>query len=263
MKTVYVLKSELDDSLLIDWTNDINRALKPYQKIKKIGKMEINIWELLCHIQFKEDRRAQRFLEFLKSDAGKEFIIMHFSRNPLLELKELISVLPKTCPFYVIGGLAMDGYMGRITRMHNDVDLMCWRKDIKTVKKALGRVGYKTKSHYLQDNPQKIYYTETDEENPIISFLIMDKKSNNSFEISIGKDTHQVFPNEYIDPKKVLINDIEFPVVSLKLLDYFNKKTKIKLNRIKKEDPKLYSILGSKIINNKHDRELLNRLKKK
>ncbi|MBU2530122.1 MAG: hypothetical protein KKD35_03690 [Elusimicrobia bacterium] len=263
MKTVYIVKSELDGSFVIKSTNNFDQAIKNYQKIKKVGKMEISLWELLCNIQFTDDRRADNFAEWLQSDVGKEFIITHFTRNSLLELKKLLSALPKSCPVYIIGGLAIDGYMGKLTREHNDADLLCWRKDIETIKSALKKIGFKTKIHYLKDETKKAYYIETNEENPIISFLVMDKVPNNSFEISIGKNLHQVFPKKYLSSKKVVINDVKFPVVGLELLDYFNKKTKANLNRIKKENPKLYSILGLKIINNNHDRKLLNELMKK
>lgn len=263
MKTVYIVKSELDGSFIIKSTNNFEQTIKPYQKIKKVGKMEISPWEILCNIQFTDDRRAENFVDYLQSDAGKEFIITHFTRNSLLELKKILSVLPKSCHVYVIGGLAIDGYMGKFTREHNDVDLMCRRKDIEIIKNALKKIGYKTRSHYFKDDPQKAYYVETDEENPIISFLIMDKLPNDFFEISIGKNLHQIFSKKYLGSKKVIINGTEFPVADFKLLDYLNKKTKANLNRIKQENPKLYSVLGLKIINNHHDRKLLNQLMRK
>jgi len=263
MKTVYVLKSEIDDTLIINCTDNLEKTLKPYQKIKKIGKMEICLWELLCHIEFEDDKRSHNFMQFLQSDAGKEFIMWHFARNPLLELQKLTPMLPKALSFYVIGGLAIDGYMGNLSRMHNDADLLCWRKDIETVKNALKKLGYKTKSHYLIDNPKKVHYLETDEENPIISFVIMDELPNNCFEISIGKNIHQVFPKKYLNSKKATINDIKFPVVGLELLDFLNKKTKANLDNIQRDNPQLYSVLGCKINNNRHDRKLLNKLMKK
>ncbi|MFC1787871.1 nucleotidyltransferase domain-containing protein [Patescibacteria group bacterium] len=263
MKTVFVLSSTMDTRLLIKSTNDLKKALKPYQKTKKVGKMEINLWDLLCSINFEDDKRADDFVEFLHTDAGKDFIIKHIARNPANELKKLISVLPKSCPFYVIGGLAIDGYIGKLTRMHNDADLMCWRKDIKTIKTALNKIGYKIDNKYLKDDPKKVNSLETDEENPILSVNIIDEVSEDSFEISIGKNIHQIFPKKYLGSKRGMIDNIKFLVPKLELLDSLNRKAKANLNRIKKANPKLYSILGSKIINNKHDRKLLNQLMKK
>lgn len=263
MKIVYVLASTIDDKILVNSTNNLKRALKPYQKKKKVGQIEINLWDQLCQIEFKDDKRAENFKDFLQSDAGQEFIITHLARNPLPELKKLISVLPKSVPYYIIGGLAIDGYMGKLTRMHNDADLMCWRKDLKSVEKALDKIGYKVNFHYFKDNHKKAYYIETKEENPIISFLIMDELPKNKFEISLGKMTHQVFPKSYLGSKKVKINNLEFPVVKLELIDFLNKKTKANLYKIKKDNPSLFNILGTKVINNKHDRQLLNQLKKK
>lgn len=259
MKTIFILTS-FEDKFLIDTTNNLEKTLKSYNKKIKVGKLVINEWDLVCHINFENEKRAEDFKDFLKTDQGYQFIITHFVRNSLAELERLIAALPKSCQFYVIGGLAIDGYTGKISRMHNDADLMCWRKDINKVKAAIKKIGYKSKYHYLQDAPKKAYYIETDEENPIISFFIMDEVSNSSFEISVGNNTHQVIPKNYLGSKKITLNNIKFPVVSLMFLDHFNKKSKASLNQIRKENPKLYSILGAKINNNKHDRKILNRL---
>jgi hypothetical protein len=158
-----------------------------------------------------------------------------------------------------MGGLALNGYCGEITRIHNDLDLICWRKDIKTAQNALNKIGYKIRVDYFNDKPKIPYRFETDEENPAISFNIIDERPNNSFAIYFNSN-EQIYPKGFLGPVKVFLDDMNFKAVDLKLLDIFNEQTRKNLNQIKKDNPKLYEVLSCKIVNNKNDRKIINKL---
>ncbi|MFH1405559.1 MAG: hypothetical protein ABIH21_05760 [Patescibacteria group bacterium] len=261
MPTVFVIKSELDDGLVIKTTNNLAKDLKPYQKIIKTKTFQFNEWSLLCSLEFSDKQTASDMMSFLHTGSGFDFIINHLARNPLSLLKQVRSMFPKSLPFYVIGGLAVDGYLGKLSRMHNDLDLLCWRKDIPKAKATLGKLGFKQiKEYFMPDDPKQLRYFEPKDDNPIITFAVIDKLPENNFEMSLGKNLHESCPQQYLKKNNAQINDITFNSVSIECLDYFNKLNAGSLKKIKTNDPKLYKLLGPKIKNIKHDRKILNQL---
>lgn len=260
MKKIYILVSELNYSLHIctsksDFDNFLKKQNKP---IRVSSELTIKPWSLLCNIEFPREQSVEHFNQFLKTKLGDEFARQYLFFNPLHELKKLLTVLPKSARVFVLGGLALDGYLGKYTRPHNDADLICWRKDVKAVKNALEKLGYGVREHYFEESPKIPYLLETDEDNPTISFFIIDEAPNNSF-----KFKREVLPKKYLGNKKVILENVEFTPVSLLFLDYLNKEGAKGLVKIKKNNPKLYKILGVKIFNNKNDRKLILGLMKK
>ena len=71
---------------------------------------------------------------------------------------------------------------------------------------------------------------------------------------------HQVFPKKILGPIKVTLDGIKFPAVDYQLLDALNKNAGQWFARTKKENPKLYKMLGYKISNYKNDRKLIDGL---
>ena len=182
------------------------------------------------------------------------------SMDPLSVLDKLLHALPKSCPVYVMGGLALDGHFGKLSRKHDDADLICWRKDVDAVKGALKKFGYEIEANTFPDNPDLEYRFETTDDDHIISFNIIDERPNDSFEISFYHFPKQVFPKRILGPVMVSLDGVTFPAVGSELLRVFNKNASIYLDRVKNDKPELYSRLGPKIDNNIHDRRLLEQL---
>lgn len=180
--------------------------------------------------------------------------------NPLLELNKLLKVLPKSCSVYVMGGLALDGLGGSISRKHDDVDLICWRKDAAIVQEALKNIGYQIKVNTLPGEPGLPYRFETSDKNHIISFNIIDEGPNDTFIMSFYHFPKQFFPKKNLGPISVSLGGINFSVVDHKLLDKLNKNAGEYLRRLKRDDRDLYDKLGYKIDNYYHDRKLLDKL---
>ena len=183
--------------------------------------------------------------------------------NPLLELDKLLKTLPESCPVYVMGGLALDGLYGSITRKHDDADLICWRKDVNTVRDALKKIGYKIDANAFPDEPDLPYRFETADDEHIISFNIMDEGPGDTFVMSFYHFPKQVFPKKFLGPINVSLDGINFSAVGHELLDKLNRNAGEYLERLKKDDPDLYNRLGYKIDNFFHDRNLLDLLSEK
>jgi len=183
--------------------------------------------------------------------------------NPLSELNKLLKVLHKSCFVYVMGGLALDGHFGSISRKHDDADLICWRKDVNIVQDALKDIGYKVDVNTFPEEPNLPYRFETTDDNHIISFNIIDEGPNDTFIMSFYHFPKQVFPKKFLGPINVSLDGINFSAVDHELLDKLNENAGEYLNRLKKDDPDLYNRLGYKIDNYFHDRKLLDQLSKK
>jgi hypothetical protein len=257
MKTIHVLISEMDSSFhACSSKAELDRFEKTRNKpIRVSPQLTIKPWSPLCNIEFPRERSVDHFNDFLHTKSGIEFANRHLCFNPLYELKKLLALLPKSVRVYVLGGLALDGYLGAYTRPHNDADLICWRKDIQTIRRALKKLGYGIKEHCFDDDPKRPYMLETDEDNPTISFFVIDKAPNSSFRFK-----RDVLPEKYLGHDKVNLEGVEFAPVGLPFLHYLNTEGAKSLRRIKQNNPKLYSGLGVKIANNRNDRKMIKRL---
>jgi hypothetical protein len=184
-------------------------------------------------------------------------------KDPLLELNKLLTALPKSCLVYVMGGLALDGTCGSISRKHDDADLICWRKDVGIVQEAVRNIGYEIEVNTFPDEPNLPYRFETTDEDHMVSFNIIDEAPNDSFVMSFYHFPKQVFQKKLLGPISVSLDGIGFSAVSHELLDKLNKNAGKYLNDLKERDPDLYNRLGYKIDNYNHDRKLLDQLAKK
>jgi len=121
--------------------------------------------------------------------------------------------------FYIIfGGFAVDAHFRKITREHEDVDLICWRKDVNKVRKTLAKLGYKSE---LFEHPQEkgfYYKLHTTDKNKTYSFQIADERDDKNFEISFWNNPHAIFSVKNLKINWKKINGIEIPVVSKNLL---------------------------------------------
>jgi Aminoglycoside-2''-adenylyltransferase len=261
MKTIYIFVSEMDNSTMICNSDNFDTFNQNKNRTINVSQhLQIKPWELVGQFEFQREQTADKFELFLKTKDGLEFIDKHVFFDPLSELKKLLAVLPKSCELYVMGGFALDGHLGKLTRKHNDVDLICWRKDVNIFKKALKLIGYKVREKYDKDNPKLLILLETEEDNPAIEVKIIDKQPDNNFRFYFNTPGQQIFPKKMLGPVQVSLDGIKFPVIKLELIAELVKIGEQVLKRIKKENPKLYKVLGSKIINNKKDIELIDKL---
>ena len=128
MKTIYVFMSEMDNSTLICNSDNLDKFNQSKNKTIKVSpQLQIKPWSLIGQFEFQREQTANEFEQFLKTKNGIEFIDKHIFFNPLTELKKLLAVLPKSSQLYVMGGFSLDGHLGKFTRKHNDVDVICWR----------------------------------------------------------------------------------------------------------------------------------------
>lgn len=143
-----------------------------------------------------------------------------FKKNEglLKRILELNNVLQGKCYYAVFGGFAVDGYYGQISRFHEDIDLVCWRKDVPIIRKELKKMGYKTKMFNHPQEKTLIYKLCSMDKNKTYSFQIIDKAGKTNFEISFWAHAHLKFPIKYLLVQWKKINNIEFPVVSKQML---------------------------------------------
>ena len=139
-------------------------------------------------------------------------------------LSLLVAGLKNKCYFAVFGGLAVDAYYGRITRFHDDLDLICWREDVPTIRKELKRLGYKTKLYFHPQEKKLIYKLCTTDKNKTYTFQIADRKGKDNFKISFWLYAHLIFPIKYLSVKWKQINSVKFPVVTKELLTKLKQK---------------------------------------
>lgn len=155
-------------------------------------------------------------------------------------LSKLIKELKDKTFFAVFGGFAIDAYHGEQTRFHEDVDMICWRKDIETVQKALKSVGCDSEiiSHHKETELE--YIIKTTDKYKTFSFQIADPVDDQSFEISFWPYTHLKFPNSYLDIKWKELEGVRFPVVAKQILIGLKKKHIELCEKTKKENEEKY-----------------------
>lgn len=188
---------------------------------------------------------------------------MKKNEKVLKTLKEFLDQIPSNCQIFVFGGLAIDGYQGKLTRNHDDIDFICWRKDVKTVQKIIKKMGFGIKTSPHPENPRKVCSFVSEDKNEIITFQIIDKKPNDSFEINFWHFPHQVLNNKMLGPNSLTLDTVTFPAVSIKLLSMFHGNASKYFEKIKNINPELYKRLGYKLKNHSHNKKILNKLEKK
>ena len=137
----------------------------------------------------------------------------------LNKFKELVGIIDKEFFFVVIGGFAVDGYVGKITRNHPDVDFIIFRKDLEKAEQILDELGYQHKRFTHPKEKKLEYKMQTGDEDHLFSLQIADMVDKDKFEISFYRDPHMIFPLSYIKPPNWLeLEGVRFPAVSKKFL---------------------------------------------
>lgn len=263
MKTICILKSELDGSIYVCSDADLESFNRHKNKeISIASAVKIRPWAFVGRFEFHISQAADEFANFLHTDEGRDFADKYLLLNPLSELKKLMAVLPKSCRFYVMGGLALDGHNGCVSRRHDDLDLVCWRKDVNIFRKALKKIGYKVRERYAKEDPHLLRLLETDEESPAIEVKIIDEQSNGCFQFHVNAPGVSIFPKKLLGPRYVSLEGLKFPAITLPLIAKLNELNRQNLKRIKKENPQLYKVLGYKIDNVESDGKIIKKLLK-
>lgn len=180
---------------------------------------------------------------------------MENNKQLIKKINTLSQVLRKKCFFAVFGGFAIDAYSGKLTRPHDDVDLICWRSDIKKIRLVLKKMGYKTKLHKHHLEKKLVYKMGTSDKT--ISFQIADLVDIETFEINFWHYTHLRFPLKYLDARWKNLGGVSFPVVGRQMLADLKKKQIMLYEKIKKTDSDKFEKQKFKYKKAIHDMKML------
>lgn len=163
------------------------------------------------------------------------------TRNVLLNLSKFVEMADSDFFYTVIGGIAIDGHHGSLTRSHHDVDFLIFRDDLNKVEVILDNLGYKHKRFTHPNDSNLEYKMQTGNENHVFSFQIIDRVGRDDFEISFYRDLQMRFPVSLIQPVTWLnLGSVKFPAVSKKFLVKL-KENEIKFyEKLKKQDMEKY-----------------------
>lgn len=159
----------------------------------------------------------------------------------LEKLAAINKELETKCFYLVFGGFAMDGILGKFTRSHKDIDLLCFRKDIKTVKQGLKSVGFEMIEVAHHKDKELIYKMISNDKQKTCTCHILDEVIDNCFEISFYHFLRQRFPLDLIAMQSVTLHGITYPTPTKEFLCILKEQENTLLNEIKKNKPKKYA----------------------
>ncbi len=165
--------------------------------------------------------------------------------------------LETKCFYLVFGGFAIDGLLSKLTRPHKDIDLMCFRKDIETVKEGLKNVGFEMIEVSHHKEPNLIYKMVSNDKQKTCTCHILDEVINNCFEISFYHFLRQRFPLYLLAMQSVTLHNITYPIPTKEFLNILKKQEDVFLNRIKKTKPEKYAKWKERHNSIKRDLKLL------
>ncbi|OGM59541.1 hypothetical protein A2955_01215 [Candidatus Woesebacteria bacterium RIFCSPLOWO2_01_FULL_37_19] len=158
------------------------------------------------------------------------------------KLSEFVEAVDNDFFYVVMGGISVDGFVGRLTRNHPDVDFSIFRKDLDKAEKVLGKLGYKNKRFFHPDDPTLEYKMQTGDEEHDFSFQVLDPKGDN-FEISFYNFPRMRFPISLVKPVTLLtLEGVKYPSVTKDLLIKLKENQISHFNKLKTKDPKKYKL---------------------
>ena len=81
---IYIIQSILHpDKIYIGFTKDLSKRLQAHNAMKSLFSKRYAPWELVCHINLKDEKKAKEFEKYLKR--GSEFA---FLKKHLLPMKK-------------------------------------------------------------------------------------------------------------------------------------------------------------------------------
>ncbi len=129
----------------------------------------------------------------------------------LEKLKELLDAFEKAHIHYmVIAGFGLDGLRGHQTRPHQDVDILCLKKDAKKIEKTTSDLNYK--GEWFQD-----LYKIKRKEDGSKADLAMATKEGEEY-VTYGRIAVTRFPRILFKPQIGRIRDFKFKIAPNELL---------------------------------------------
>jgi hypothetical protein len=127
------------------------------------------------------------------------------------KLKEFISSIEKErIPYIVIAGFDIDGKRGYISRPHQDLDILCLKKDLSKLQNIVGNLGY---SGEFYNNLYKLHRDDGSK----IDLALLEKEGE--YAVSDGRLATTKFPFELFEhPQRGKIDDFEFNIAPNELL---------------------------------------------
>ena len=143
--------------------------------------------------------------------------------------------LYKKCFYLVFGGFAIDGILGRFTRPHKDIDLLCFRKDIKILKNTFKNIALDMTEIRHHKDTSLIYKLVSSHK--ICTCHILDQAPDNCFEISFYHFIHQSFPFHLLTPQLITLHNFTYPIPTQEFLYLLKEQENNFLNQLQKNHP--------------------------
>ncbi len=170
--------------------------------------------------------------------------------------------LETKCFYLVFGGFAIDGILGRFTRPHKDIDLLCFRRDIGIMKEGLKNSGFEMIEITHPKETELTYKLVSADKQKSCTCHILDEVIDNCFEISFYHFLRQRFPLYLIAMQSIALHNIVYPAPTKEFLYILKKQEDTLLNEIKKNNPEKYVKWENRHRSVKSDLKLLKELDK-
>lgn len=183
---------------------------------------------------------------------------MNTSKQTYENLEKLSFIdkeLKGKCFYLVFGGFAIDGILGKITRPHKDIDLLCFRKDLEIVKNGLKNAGFEMTEVAHPQDAKLIYKLVSPDKT--CGCQILDEVADNCFEISFYHFLRQRFPLCLLASQSVTLHDVTYPVPTREFLFILKKQEDTLFNEMKENSPEKYAKWEERHKSIKHDLKLL------
>ncbi len=134
-------------------------------------------------------------------------------------LKKIISSFElNKIKYIVIAGFGLDGKRSFLTRPHQDLDILCLKKDLKKIEKILKKLNYSGEKH---NNLYKVYGGDGGK----IDLGMLEIEGD--YVVSYGRIAITKFPKElFLNPQIGKINNLEFNIAPNEILKTWGKHSK-------------------------------------
>lgn len=154
------------------------------------------------------------------------------------KLSAINKELETRCFYLVFGGFAIDGILGKFTRPHKDIDLLCFRRDIEMIKDVLKIVGFEMIEVAHHKDAELIYKLVSSDKT--CTCHILDEVLDNCFEISFYHFFRQRLPLYLLALQSVTLHNIMYPIPTKEFLHLLKEQENTLLSEIKKNKPEKY-----------------------
>lgn len=171
------------------------------------------------------------------------------------KLSAINKELEEKCFYLIFGGFGIDGVLGKFTRPHKDIDLLCFRRDAETVKEGLKNAGFEMIEVAHHKDLDLIYKLVSSDKT--CTCHILDEVIDNCFEISFYHFLRQRFPLYLLALQSITLHNITYPIPTKEFLYLLKEQEDVFLNEMKKNNPEKYIKWEKQHKTIKHDLKLL------